>query len=244
MSGTAKAFARSAGHVVRNIVVLFLVAVFGAPFFGCAARSGGAADVQPDRLIIEEPGLHVDVVLPRTGAAPVDARLRVTADELVAQARAAELPPGTPWTREVFGEYESFRAGGSVWSFLLTYGLFVGGAHPFPVVETHVFDLSDGRPLTFGDVFMDDPASVEALASYVVADLVNRQGLDADWVAGAFGDPGKALSRFVLRESGPLFVFPPYEVAPYVVGTVTVPLPWGVLQDLVRPGFPAVHPGQ
>lgn len=243
MPSTAKAFVRSAGRVARFVIVLMLVAVCGVALSGAPARSAGPVDVRSERVLVDEPGLHVDVVLPRTGLEAVDARLRALADELVAQARAAELPPGTPWTREVFGEYESFRTGGGVWSFLLTYGLFTGGAHPTPVVETLVFDLSDGRQLAFADVFKDDPASVEALASYVVADLVNRQGLDADWVAGAFADPGKAMSRFVLRESGPLFVFPPYEVAPYVFGTITVPLPWAALKELVRPDFGGARAG-
>ncbi len=208
---------------------------------GCAARG---FDVQPERLRLDEHDLHVDVILPKSGVPSVDAALRATADELVAQARAAEIPPGTPWTREVFGDYESFRAGRGVWSFLLSYGLFTGGAHPIPVVETLVFDLATGRRLVFADVFRDDQAALDTLASYVAADLLNRQGLDADWVSGAFADPLRALARFVLRESGPVFVFPPYEVAPYAWGTITVPLPWAAVRDALRPEFTVLHPGQ
>ncbi len=203
----------------------------------CAARAGGGFDVQPYHVLVEEPGLNVDVTLPRTGVPVVDARLRETTDELVRQAREAKIPPDTPWSREVFGEYDSSRAGGPVWSFLMTYGLFTGGAHPIPVVEALTFDLSTGKQIVFSDVFLDDQDSVEKLASYVMADLVNRQGLDADWVSGHFADPGKALSRFVLRESGPTFVFAPYEVAPYAWGKISVDLPWAALTDLVRPGL-------
>lgn len=212
---------------------VFIVPLCCLAFLACAARY----NVQSEKMQVEEPGLNVDVVLPHTGVPSVDKALRATTDELVAQARAAEIPPGTPWSREVFGEFDSYRAGGDVWSFLMTYGLFTGGAHPIPVVEAMTFNLATGKRLAFSDVFKDDTESVQELASYVMADLVNRQGLDADWVSGHFADPAKALSRFVLRESGPIFVFAPYEVAPYAWGTITVPLPWGAIQDLARPGF-------
>ena len=144
---------------------------------------------------------------------------------------------------------------------------YTGGAHGNPLVARFVW-LPQRQEMLKAEALVADASGWQAISDACREQLMTAlsQRLDADEVEGAdranqlkngsrMIDDGTAPSaasfaRFepVMNADGSIralrFVFPPYQVAPYVVGTVAVDVPARVLLPLVAAEYrPLFRPG-
>lgn len=140
---------------------------------------------------------------------------------------------GLPW--DLRSQWETaFRCRALV-SGVLVLSSFTGGAHPNPWLASLNFDLEKGRPLELGDLFQPGSGYLRLLSESCLAELRTR----ADEMT--FAEDGAAPKAenyqvWTLGPKGLKVIFPPYQVAPYAVGTVEVEIPWGRLAGSLRPG--------
>ena len=144
---------------------------------------------------------------------------------------------------------------------------YTGGAHGAPLVERFVW-LPQGQQMLAAEQLIPDADGWGPVSAYVREQLMtalsaslDEEALEGEARAGQMAlrsrmiDDGTAPSaasfaRFepVMNADGSIralrFVFPPYQVAPYVVGTVAVDVPARVLLPLVAAEYrPLFRPG-
>lgn len=143
---------------------------------------------------------------------------------------------------------------------------YTGGAHGNPLVARFVW-LPQRREMLKADALVADAAGWQAISDASREQLMTAlsQRLDADEVEGAdraeqlkagvgMIDAGtepkpQSFARFepVMNAEGQIrairFVFPPYQVAPYVEGTRTVEIPARTLLPHIVPGYRTLFQG-
>jgi hypothetical protein len=157
----------------------------------------------------------------------------------------AELPEDAPagyarWVDE--RRMEVIHADHRVLSVELDLYAFTGGAHPNTFIELQSYDLATGEPLELADL-------VAAGAGPRLDELGERlfrrareipEGESLAEAGFWFEDDRFQLTdNFAVIGEGLVFVFNPYEVAPYVFGPTRITLPWSELRGLLRPEAPA-----
>lgn len=113
----------------------------------------------------------------------------------------------------------------------------VGGAHPNVYAEAYVVDVTTGAAVGIERVLEVYGVTKEELAAYAALQIQREHGEELY----AFDDTESALreetSRFLeenqwyLKEEGLVLFANPYEIAPYVYGTITCEIPYGVLEE-------------
>lgn len=133
------------------------------------------------------------------------------------------------WTRR---EAKVLLNDGEVLSVQVSEAWYSGGAHCNYCSKQASFDVRSGRTLTVADVI--GPGEQRALAQVVVDGLVAAG-------EGVWRSDDQALLDTVARfrnvavvEEGLLFVFDPYEIAPFSAGTIRYTVPWSELSSLAR----------
>lgn len=155
-----------------------------------------------------------------------------------------ELPDDAPaaysrWADE--RRMEVIHADPQVLSVELTLYAFTGGAHPNTFIKLVSYDLATGEPLRLEDLLA---AGAEPRLDELGERLFRRtreipEGETLEeagfWLEG---DRFELTDNFAVTAEGLVFVFNPYEVAPYVFGPTRVTVPWRDLRSLLRPGAP------
>lgn len=145
-----------------------------------------------------------------------------------------------------------------------------GGAHPIPVQGSFVLDRKAGKLIALDALFTDPDAARKALAAFARDDLAKQLLANApgsgdgtpeairEWKSSALQmlDDGVQptttnFSVFVVRAGtseatpspGLTLVFPPYQVAPYAVGTLTVDVPTAVFGKWLKPEYRGAFAG-
>jgi hypothetical protein len=117
---------------------------------------------------------------------------------------------------------------------------YSGGAHGMSFTRTYNFWHLAGKPKTFGlwDALKGDAASRREL-DYLLMQKALADNRTA-WVdEGMITDfKQQNLSRFYFTRDGITFVFDPYELGPYAVGTIELSIPYGELKPIIRPKGP------
>lgn len=137
---------------------------------------------------------------------------------------------------------------------------YTGGAHGLPLVERFVW-LPQLQQMLAAEQLIPDAANWQPVSAYVREQLMTAlsqqlddDGLEGEVRAGQLESRSRMIAdgtaptpanfaRFepVMNADGSIralrFVFPPYQVAPYVEGTRTVDVPARVLVPLVAPAF-------
>lgn len=115
---------------------------------------------------------------------------------------------------------------------------FTGGAHGLSSHHALRWWYTGGawQPLVLTDLIPLEGGGIQRITQMILLDL-KRQG--ASWVLdGSLKDLTlKQLDRFHLTPQGLIFHFDPYEVGPYVQGTLEVRFDWKKIQDLLVPGL-------
>lgn len=126
----------------------------------------------------------------------------------------------------------------SVWCYRECY---TGGAHPNSYVSSYLFDLAAGQFIPDPSQLADDPAVFHAGLTEL---LIERADDDAQARSrpGCYWDDYQEIIRSGssgvahFDETGLTVDYAPYELGPYVIGTVSLHLDWEELEPLLGPG--------
>lgn len=138
------------------------------------------------------------------------------------------------------GEFEvSVESRGAVVDSLLTYVIvrssYLGGAHGSYETEYHNYSLRDGYELCTADLFTTE--QLQALDERIRTKLYERYGATDDpglSVAGLFPDYIAATENFLVTPDGITFLYNPYEIGCYALGTIEVKFTKAELEALRR----------
>lgn len=149
--------------------------------------------------------------------------------------REAVPSPTSPWWVGVQATVDA-RVG-RVLTLRVDTESYTGGAHGLALRVYWLFDLGTGEVLGLDDLVVEEKR--EELRRVVearfreVRDLAPDEDLEE---AGFFVESGNLplTGNVAVGRDGLTFQYHPYEVAPYVAGPTTVPVPWAELDGLVK----------
>lgn len=108
---------------------------------------------------------------------------------------------------------------------------FTGGAHPNSSSEHWIIRKSDGKILTFEDIFKTDAESgLKVLTDKVLLKKFKVKDLNDI----LFSENYKVSHDIYLVRKGIVFQYDPYEIAPYYVGPIEILLPYGKIHRLMK----------
>jgi hypothetical protein len=110
--------------------------------------------------------------------------------------------------------------------------VFTGGAHGQPATRYLNYDRRSGKFLTIDDVVQDGkrPLLLQKQKAAVLAWQM-QQGIGSEsW-------PFVESSNFALDKDGLRFKYQAYDIASYAMGEPEILLPYGELQDVLKPDF-------
>jgi len=112
---------------------------------------------------------------------------------------------------------------------------YMGGAHPTHQYSVDNFNLKTGRLLTLNDLFGDTAAARTQLGTLIMKQLETDgrvgalfKSVTAKTLAGKLDN-----NHYQIDKEGITFIFNEYEIAPYVVGTILVTIPYSQLKELL-----------
>jgi hypothetical protein len=115
---------------------------------------------------------------------------------------------------------------------------FSGGAHGSYGSMGASFDLRTGRRLRYDDIFRPEAAQqLPALLGQAVRRLVGLAATDP-LDKQLFVKQMPVTHNVFLTTGGAIFIYQPYEIAPYAQGEVRVFLPLAAIRPLLREGLP------
>ncbi|MBA3647566.1 MAG: DUF3298 and DUF4163 domain-containing protein [Chitinophagales bacterium] len=116
---------------------------------------------------------------------------------------------------------------------------YTGGAHGNSSFVNLVFNLHTGYPLKLDDILK--PSEINQISQLENGQLRKDYNIQAGHAltdAGFLIDKVESNNNFFITKSGLGFTYNPYEIAPYVFGSVNVIIPWNQLQPLINPNGP------
>ena len=120
-----------------------------------------------------------------------------------------------------------------------------GGAHPNTYYRTFTFDKTSGAVLELGDVFVPNAPYLQTLSDKarsmlppMIAKMANVEvsAVDMDYIKSGTLPEEDAFQSFYFEGSSLVLLFPPYQIGPYVLGMILLPIPTSELKDL-RPAY-------
>jgi hypothetical protein len=129
---------------------------------------------------------------------------------------------------ELGSSYEMYKGARTV-SYVFEIYEDTFGAHPNAYYRTLTFDIQSGAELSLDDIF-SAPDYLNILSSRTRADLPliirNRSGYDADieYIKAGTEPTLDSFATWFIDSRDLSIVFPPYQVGPYVLGTLIDPL--------------------
>jgi hypothetical protein len=230
-----------------GVLVVFIAALFGAGIVSAQEdkcyEKGGFWDAQQQQCVIKT-GLEIDIKYPLEliqypfVEQTVDQFLTESRSQFVADFSAYGAEAWSPGSWGLYIDYETFQFSPVVLSLKFTISNYMGGAHGNSYFQTYLFDLAQERILTLDDVFVPGADIVSILAPVVQSDLAAQQGefADTQWIQEGTSSLD-AYMNFVITPDTLFFFFPPYQVAAYAVGPLTVQIPLSQLSGVLVPPF-------
>ncbi|MEO6536730.1 MAG: DUF3298 domain-containing protein [Candidatus Paceibacterota bacterium] len=113
------------------------------------------------------------------------------------------------------------------------------GAHPNTYYRTFTFDSTTGQPLQIGDLFVPGAKYLATLSTIARAKLpaiiADREHVSVAEVSTEMLEAGTkpeatSFQNFYLENGNLVLVFAPYQVGPYALGTILLPIPLSSLK--------------
>jgi hypothetical protein len=142
-----------------------------------------------------------------------------------------------PWSLTV--HYDEYQYSDTIISIAFNIYEFTGGAHGNTAWKTFTFDLAADTEITLDDVFLPDSDPFSIIVPLVQSDITTQlgDGADASWITDGTDQYPDEYLNFVLTQDELQFIFPPYQVAPYVNGTLVAHIPLTQLQPILAAPF-------
>lgn len=117
---------------------------------------------------------------------------------------------------------------------------YSGAAHPNHYQYAQNFFILTGKKISLKNVFKTDENYL-SLVSKTVKPLVEAKvkslGFDTSMVSEGIKPTEENFKFFHITENGLVIIFNPYQVAPYVVGTLNITIPWASLNGHLNENF-------
>ena len=137
-------------------------------------------------------------------------------------------------------EYKTYESSATL-SYVYQIYVDTGGAHPNTYYHTFTFDKKTGAKLELSDVFVANAPYLQTLSDTSRAALpqmiakmssVTTSEVDIEYIQSGTKPEKEAFQTFYFEGKNLVLLFPPYQVGPYVLGMITLPVPTNKLQDL------------
>ncbi|MFZ6015446.1 MAG: DUF3298 and DUF4163 domain-containing protein [Patescibacteria group bacterium] len=154
-----------------------------------------------------------------------------------------EYDPG-PWFLSI--SYYVNRNDNAFVSIIMQASVYMGGAHPNSYFNTFNYNLEEsGKLMTIEDVFnpMAEKVDIKTgkkryyldfISDYTINELMSRDLSDEDWVMDGAGPSSENFKNFHLTQDRIIFIFDPYQVAPYAAGPQEVFILFEDLADYLK----------
>ena len=141
-----------------------------------------------------------------------------------------DIPSSFPY--ELTITYTVQNASPRVASVIFIVSTFMGGVHPEPGLATFVYDLNNGRRLSYSNIFHTMDKLLPFLSQYCRKSLTEQLGekADKDMIEAGTSENMENFDLFSLDSSGLVVHFAPYQVAPYSDGYQRVRIPLEALK--------------
>lgn len=139
-------------------------------------------------------------------------------------------------------DYKVFQ-GAQTLSYVYTLFEDTLGAHPNTYYRTFTFDTVSGEALDLDSLFLPtanylDRLSRESRAALPALISAKMQATaDQDMILSGTQPEADTFQSFYIEGTNLVLVFPPYQVGPYVLGTVLLPIPLSSLSDILQPKY-------
>lgn len=117
------------------------------------------------------------------------------------------------------------------------YSEFSGGAHPNHGIIHKVFDLEKNQVVRLPDLIKVNKQQINALLMKNLSQTVQYKSLGADASHMLLVDTIPVTNNFYFDQKYLYFSYPPYEIAPYYMGDVLIPISWDQLVNEIKPDF-------
>jgi hypothetical protein len=221
------------------IIVLLVAVAAGAWFFfnrGTVPHFGGVINHE---IKEEDSQRAITAAYPSVGVDKIDNELKGFIDEQVNNFKGIEYVPygGGDLQYYLFVEYFYSRFSKDIISFKFNTEYYTGGAHPGHDVVCFAYNLEKEERMELADFFVENSNFLERISDYSINLLMQNEFADEEWIKEGAGQNLNNFQRFILAESGFIFYFPPYQVAPYAMGEQQVIVPFSELKDILNPSI-------
>lgn len=117
------------------------------------------------------------------------------------------------------------------------------GAHPITFYKTFTFDASTGNEMVLADFFVPGSDFLGALSRAsrerlpeIIAER-QQSATNVEYLENGTTPVEENFQTFFVDGNVLVLIFPPYQVGPYVLGTLVLPIPFEQLGDIVRPEY-------
>ncbi|MDO4708175.1 MAG: RsiV family protein [Porphyromonadaceae bacterium] len=161
-------------------------------------------------------------------------------DEIL-DAIARGEPMGPTWCAEASNElvYHDKHIASNITS---QYS-FIGGAHGLEQLSVLSIDRKTGQHLQESDLFIEGYET--ELAQIIVSRLMTMHSVSkpAELTEYGYFDPTEITpnNNFYLTDTEMVYIFNPYDIAPYANGRIEVRIPYDLLGQLIRPSSILEH---
>lgn len=147
-----------------------------------------------------------------------------------------DVPPASPRSWSVDTRIARLALTPRYVTYAVATSSYLGGAHPNTVVTPVTYDLSAGRPVTPSMLFVkgSGPTLIKAIST----ELASRLGCEPDHLSrgGLFTDTiGMPSGMYVDSNRILVFQYGQYEIGPYSMGIITVPVAPESVSDILTP---------
>ena len=229
---------------MRSCIFLFC-------FLLCASPSVFAANSLPEKELtapddvfsFEDAWCRISIRVPRTGIDMVDrdsiswAKQQLHSFQLV----CAEDKPETQYALDA--SCTLIRRGDAYISTVWNIFDYTGGAHSNADIQTRTYDLKHGKSIELYDLFSDLDKALTLLETLSSSALRKKMGEDMivpEMLRDGTAPTAENFSRFAITDTGYVFYFPPYQVAPWAAGMQTVDIPFESIKSagILHPRLP------
>jgi len=134
--------------------------------------------------------------------------------------------------------YSLISQTGDLWSFKFDFSFYSdGAAHPGLYSLTLNYDLSQGRELALGDLFLPNSNYLETISNYCLEELRKQPYFDSFSTSGA--DPTiENYRNWNITPQGLMITFDAYQVAPGAAGPQSIQIPYDQLRQIIDANGP------
>lgn len=128
-------------------------------------------------------------------------------------------------------------------SYTVNFENYTGGAHGAHAYLNRVLNLKTGKPVTEEEIFIDNYQDnlARILVDQIAKDFDVENAKELENVGFFSMDEIFPNGNFLVDEAGITYTFNEYEIAAYVVGPVTVTLPYEDIRYLLKKESPIAH---